>query len=284
MKHSTQTRFLAKKYGVERAVDMITGVGFDVDISFQNNLFDLTDRSLPSRIIKIVGERGKSFVQAHAPYGGGYDNYTQNLIPTFPRVFEIAAELGIPNVVVHPLQQGRYYGNEERLFDMNMEFYHSLLPLSKATGVRIAIENMWQRHPITSVICDDVCAPPDDMARYYDTLNDPEHFTVCLDLGHTALCGREPENVIRKLGSRIGCIHAQDVNYQADLHMLPGSAKIKWDNVCRALAEVNYPGTFNLEADCFYENFLPEQYETVLKFMNDIAKSFAAKIEEYKAQ
>ena len=283
MKHSTQTLFLAETYGVETAVKKITDVGFDVDITFNKKAFDIDDKHLPARLLKIADSAGKRFIQAHAPFGGGYENYTKNLIPTFPRVFEICAELGIPNIVVHPLQNGRYYGNEKRLFDMNMEFYRSLVPLSESTGVRIAIENMWQRHPITQKICDDVCAPPEELASYYDTLGDPKHFTVCLDVGHVALCGREPEDAIRTLGGRIGCIHAHDVDYVADLHTLPGTAKIKWDKVCRALADIGYSGSFNLEADYFFSGFLPEQYDTALKFMHDVAKSFAAKIEEYKA-
>ncbi len=31
-----------------------------------------------------------------------------------------------------------------------------------------------------------------ELVALYETLNDPEAFTICLDIGHVALCGREP--------------------------------------------------------------------------------------------
>jgi sugar phosphate isomerase/epimerase len=116
----------------------------------------------------------------------------------------------------------------------------------------------------------------------YDVLCDPEAFTVCLDIGHVALCGREPDDAIRTIGSRLGCLHVHDVNYREDLHTLPGASKVNWDKVCRALAQVDYQGSFNMESDAFYLGFIPEQHKTVTKFMADIARSFAEKVEEYK--
>lgn len=286
MIYSTQTLWLDRKFGIERAVDMIIDAGFKhIDLTFDHQSFDIGDTVTRDRIKAKAAARGADFIQAHAPFGGGYENYTKNLIPTLPKVFEYCSVLGIPNVVVHPIQNGKYYGNEERLFDMNMEFYTSLVPLARDNGVRIAIENMWQKHYVNGNICDDVCAPPEELARYYDTLNDPEHFTVCLDLGHVSLCGREPEDAIRTIGGeRLGCIHAHDTDYRADLHTLPGCGRMRWDNICRALAEVNYTGSFNLEADEFYRGFHPDYYPTAARFMHDTARFLAEKIEAYKSE
>ena len=288
MRFSSTTDYLAKHFGEEEAVKMLIEAGYPaIDFSMYNiKRLPYTDdyREMAKKLRKLADDNGVVFNQAHAPFIWKTDVYENELVPLFPVTFEFASLLGIKNVVVHPRQNGRYYGREQELFEKNVEFYTALKPLAKKFGIKMAIENMWQRHPITNNICDDVCAPPEELARLYDTLNDPEVFTVCLDLGHVALAGREPEDAIRILGSRIGCLHVHDVDYRSDLHTLPGVGKINWDNVCRALADIDYKGDITLEADNFYLGFLPEMYKTATKFMADTAKSLADKIEFYKSE
>ena len=193
-------------YGLERGLELMMDAGFPaIDLNLGDNneyLFREDWRETADRIKTLADRRGVVFNQAHAPFGGGYAHYTEVLVPQMPRVFAFAGRVGIRQVVVHPLQRGRYYGHEQELFDMNMEFYRSLAPYAREAGVRIAIENMWQNHPVNGHIVDDVCADPHELAAYYDTLDDPDCFTVCLDLGHVALCGREPEDAaILKAGT-----------------------------------------------------------------------------------
>ncbi|MBE6537314.1 MAG: sugar phosphate isomerase/epimerase [Ruminococcaceae bacterium] len=287
MRYSSTTDYLAKKYGLEEAVKMLIEAGYTaMDFSmFNTKEAPFTDdyKEVAERILKIANENGVVFNQAHAPFTSNTEIYENELVPLLPRAFEFASLLGIKNIVVHPRQNGRYYGREEELFEKNIEFYTALKPFAKKYGVKIAIENMWQRHPIAKYICDDVCAPPEELARLYDTLNDPEVFTICLDLGHVALCGREPHDAIKCIGNRIGCLHVHDVDYVGDLHTLPGVAKINWDKVCQALADINYEGDITLEADNFFVGFLPEMHKTAAKFMADTARSLVEKIEFYKS-
>ncbi len=291
MLYASQTNFLAKKYGMEKAVDILIEAGYPaIDISFfrgDDIPFVGDYRAAAKRIKEKADAKGVKFVQAHAPYpysGERYRAYREECVPMFPRVFEFAELLGIPYITVHPIQNGRYYGNEKKLFDMSVEFYKSLAPLAKKYGVKIAIENMWQRHPVTGAICDDTIAPPEELAAMHDVLKEDGVFTVCLDIGHCALCGREPEVAIRILGGeRIGCIHAHDVDYVSDLHTLPGTSKLKWDEICKALADINYQGVFTMEADSFFCGFPEEAYPIVAKFMADTARMWADKIEAYKS-
>lgn len=286
---STSTGRCALHLGLETGVRTLCEAGYDcLDITLYNPhyYFEREDRNEIVKMLKsLTSSYGVKFVQCHAPYGGGYEVYTTEKVPKFPAVFDFCGELGVETVVVHPLQKGRYYGREEELFELNMEFYSKLAPYAKNAGVKIGIENMWQYHPVSKHIVDDVCAPPEELVRYYDTLNDPEAFTVCLDLGHVALCGREPEDAIRTIGhDRLGALHVHDVNYIADLHTLPGIGRINWDNVCRALADVDYKGVFNYEADAFLDGFDKEYYPTATKFMADTARYLTSKIEKYKAE
>lgn len=287
MEISTATSLVAMNLGVENGVRLLCEAGYDcLDISLTGpcNYYERDDKKEIIKSLKaITAEYGVRFNQAHAPYGGGYEVYTTEKVPKMPAVFDFAGELGVDTVVVHPLQWGRYYGNEEKMFELNMEFYSKLAPYAKSAGIKIGIENMWQNHPTSRHIVDDVCAPPEELCRYYDTLNDPEAFTVCLDIGHVALCGREPEDAIRTIGhDRLGALHVHDVDYVSDLHTLPGVGKINWDNVCRALADVDYKGVFTYEANAFFRNYDLGYYPTVAKFMADTARHLTAKIEKYK--
>ena len=286
MLFSNQTEFLSAKYGLVRAVEMMIEAGYPaIDISmFDINACPFTDdyREVALRLRSMADKAGVKFVQAHAPFGS-YERYLNELIPLFPRAFEFCSLLGIESIVVHPIMKGHYYGNEQEHFDMNMKFYRAIAPLSRTNNVKIAIENMWDRHPVTHRICDHVCADPHELSRYYDELDDPEVFTVCLDIGHVALCGREPEDAIRIIGrERLGCIHAHDVDYVEDLHTLPGVSIINWERVARALGEIDYRGVFNMESDRFFDGFMEEHYPAVTKFMADTARVIANKIDLYR--
>ena len=139
---SSQTEFLAPRYGLERAVDMLIEAGYPaIDISmFDINACPFTDdyREIAERIKERAYAHGVKFIQAHAPFKGGYDNYINNLIPNFPRAFEFCSILGIENIVVHPIMKGHYYGVEQEHFEMNMKFYSALAPLAKTNHVKIA--------------------------------------------------------------------------------------------------------------------------------------------------
>ena len=284
---STQTWKLQEYYGLERAVQMLIEAGWDaIDVSmFKTDEVPFTDdyKEVAARLLEMAKPRGVKFVQAHAPFGGGMEKYTTQLVPLLPRAFEFSALLGIESIVVHPVQNGIYRGREEELFQYNLEFYRGLAPLAKQYGIKIAIENMWQRNKKGGYIVDDVLAPPEELCRMYDELADPEAFTVCLDLGHVALCNREPEDAIRLIGKeRLGCLHIHDVDYKDDLHTLPGIGKIDWQSVCEALADIDYKGHFNLEADKFFVGFFPEHRALCAKFMCDATRIFANKVEELK--
>ena len=246
MLYSCQTSTLASRGGIFYAVDTLMDAGYpaiDITLFGANGfLFEDNWRDTAVKLRARASERDVIFNQAHAPFGGGYDHYMQKLIPTFPRVFEFCEELGVRQIIVHPLQQGRYYGRERELFDMNMDFYR--------------------------------------LAAYYDTLNDPEHFTVCLDIGHVALCGREPQDAIRFLGhDRLGALHVHDVDYVNDLHTIPYLGRIRWDKVIEALTEIDYSGEFTMESDAFLAPYPPDFLPTAAKYMAETTKYLAEKLQ-----
>ena len=267
------------------AVKMCIDAGFPaLDLGFMEYSYAMADdyKKTAKELKALVDSHGVVFNQAHAPFGGGFEKYSTETFKDLPRVLEFAGLIGVKNIVVHPLQKIRYYGREEEMFELNMDFYSKLAPYAKNAGVKIGIENMWQQHPVTGRIVDDIGADPHELVRYYDTLNDPDAFTVCLDTGHVALSGREAEDSVRVIGhDRLGALHVHDVDYVDDLHTLPGFGKMNWDNICRALGEIDYIGDFTLEIKIgkqYPKEFLP----TVLKFAADTAKFYSETVDKYR--
>ncbi len=285
---STQNEVLVSRFGEIKACDMLMDAGYKaIDFTFydEKRAFALKDgyKELAKELRLRADSRGVIFNQGHAPFGGGFDHYTKETVPKFPRIFETFQLLGVKQAVVHPVQIRPYFGREKEIFDYNVKFFKDLSPIAKEYGVKIAIENMWMRHPISNKIIDDICANPQELADLYDALDDEKAFTICLDVGHIPLCGREPANAIKLLGhDRLGALHVHDVDYITDCHTLPGMEKINWDSVCRALGEIDYKGEFTLEADNFLINYSDDFLPTAVRFMADVAKHLSDKVDEYR--
>ncbi len=288
MLYSTQTETLFHTLGEDNALDLFKDAGFPaLDFSMFTADIVKTDgyRDYAIALRKKAKDRGIIFNQMHAPFGGGREFYTTETRPILPRCLEFASLLGVKNMIVHPITDPRYYGHEEEHFEMNMEFYRFLAPYAKEYGVKIAIENMWEIHPIHHAIVDSDCADPYEHIKYFDTLDDDEAFTLCLDLGHVALCGREPEESIRILGhDRLGAIHAHDVDYRSDLHTLPGVSLLNWEGICKSLGEIDYIGDFTLEADSFYKHLPKAVYPEACRLMSAVCRDMVRQIEENRAK
>jgi sugar phosphate isomerase/epimerase len=299
MKISFPLGAIEAKVGTEKALLLSKEAGFD---AVDYGLGELVDdnsalsgdgyREHAENIRKMADKIGIEINQTHAPFTFPYarwnspDEFENVIMPRFYRTLEISGILGASVSVVHPLHHFTYCGHEEEIFNLNMDYYRRLIPYAKEYNVKIGVENMFQVDPRRKYIIPDTCASIDEFVRYIDTLNS-DAITACLDIGHIGLAQREHESwdFVRALGhDRLGSLHVHDNDYRADMHILPGCGKMNWERICRALAEVDYKGSFNLEADEFYHGFPPEYYATVTRFMHDTARTFAEKIEAYKSE
>ena len=160
-----------------------------------------------------------------------------------------------------------------------MEFYNGLKETALKSGTKIALENMFELdRRRRNIIVDAVCETVEEINRYLDALGN-EAFTFCLDVGHCAVCGREPQDVIRALGKRIGALHVQDNNYVEDLHTLPYISKINWKEVTLALGQSGYEGDLTFEADNFVNRFDDGMTPYAVDFMAKVGKDLVAKVE-----
>lgn len=291
MLFSTQLDQIAPALGKDgklKGIELLAEAGFPaIDLTlYQDIEYAIADdwKNTAKLFKDTAASHGVVFNQAHAPICDA-ERYKNVMIPLLPKIFEFSAAIGAEQIVVHPIQMIPYEGNEEKLFEINMELFRSLAPHAKACGIKIGLENMWQPRALTGVPVDDVCADPREMIRYYEELNDPDAFTCCLDIGHIDICGRDPADVIRTIGhDRLGAIHVHDVDHMHDLHTIPGCGKLNWDSICRALADIKYQGEFTLEADCFLAQYEHPLRPAAATFMAEVAKHLVNKIESYMAE
>lgn len=287
---STQTDYLARKFGEEKAIEIIANAGFDaIDLSMfdmknDDSVFNQSDYKEYAQKLKNQAQgRGLFFNQAHAPFPCSKldDAYNAMIFDRIVRSIEIAGIVGVGCIVVHPMHHLPYIENADLLKQMNMEFYRSLAPYAKNAGIKIALENMWQRNRETKEIVVSACSRTKEFVDWLDALSD-DCFTACLDLGHCGLYGFDAAEMIKGLGDRLGALHVHDNDYQSDAHTAPYLGKMHWDTICEVLAKINYKGDFTLEADNFYTPFGESLATSSAKFLHDIGRNLLSKIEEYK--
>ncbi|MDR1734507.1 MAG: sugar phosphate isomerase/epimerase [Oscillospiraceae bacterium] len=282
---STQTEGLQRLFGMEEAVRIICETGFDaIDLSMFMGSDDkrfLEDgyKDLALQLKEIAAGYGVVFNQAHAPFASqkeGDEAFNAMQFDRIVRSMECAALVGAESIIVHPI----HTQSGETDWEWNLEFYNRLLPYAKQFGIKIALENIWDRNPITDRIKPlEVCGTAEGMAAFYDEL-DPEWFVCCLDVGHCAIVGSDPPHYVRTLGhDRLKALHVHDNDLYGDQHQLPFLGKNDWESFTKILAEINYDGVFTFEADDTYRKFPKELAPSLCRFMHAVGRYLIGQIE-----
>ncbi len=295
MKLSTQTSNIFSTFGEKEGLKVLKDAGYDaLDMSLfcmnhdPNCPYNNEDyRQHAEDLRRAADELEIPFNQSHTPFTFNWKNpneYEERYIPMQIRALEISAILGAEHAVIHPWHYSQFMGHEEEMFNFNMDHYRRLLPYAKEYGIKIAIENMWQIEPKRKCIYASACGKADELVRYIDTLDD-DTFVACLDLGHCGLVGEEPWDAIRILGhDRLKSLHVHDNDYRNDTHTLMGMSLMDYNEIMKALADIDYTGDFTLEADGFLRHFEKDFKPTACKFMADRSRYLMAKFEEIKAK
>lgn len=294
MLYSTQTATAVRRFGIREGIKMLAEAGYpclDVAISdYTENIRCADYKTIAEEYRAASQEFGIKYNQGHAPFGGGAlpdgrSKYVVEKAHLMPDALRFAAAAGIEMVIMHPLNfmELGFIGNEEYHFEKNMEFFSSLSPIARDLGVKIGIENLWHQSNLTGSIYGVTCADPKEHIRYVTSLDAPDVFVACLDIGHSALVDRKPEEVIRSLGSDIlGALHVHDVDYKTDLHTAPFQGKLNWEEICRALGEINYRGVLTFEADSFLTKLPNEIIPYGIKMMERVGNYLTEKIDFYR--
>lgn len=285
------------RFGLEKALLLIKNAGFDsVDYGLgameqQDAILNDTAkyREEAEHIRALADEVGLPITQTHAPFS--YQNwkdpvvYEEFILPSIKRSIEISAMLGAKVAVVHPLHHWTYKGHEEEIFERNMVFYRSLIPLCKEYNIKVGIENMFQRELLRGQLSFDTCNQIPEFIRYVDTL-DSEYMVACLDIGHVGLPVRDDEawDFIRALGhDRLQALHVHDNDYRNDRHALPYLGRIDWNEVTKALGEIDYQGDFTYEVNLttFMSKFMSEELiPTAMRYAHDVGRHLCSLVDK----
>ena len=172
--------------------------------------------------------------------------------------------------VIHPIMPFDWQeritnpGCEQQTWDINLAFFKELLVTAKEYGITICLENMPM--PDFSI------GSAEEILRFVQEMND-ENFKVCFDTGHAAVY--ENQNVgdaIRLLGDEIRVLHVNDNDGKGDRHWLPYEGVVDWEDVTKALKDINYQGVFNYEATPSAD-FADADYERMCLTMIKMAKT-----------
>jgi len=259
MKLSVDTLFFHKRYGDEKMIQMLADAGFDgVDYSYcglneDDEVLGEHYREAAYKVRWLLDDSGLVCCQAHAPlsmqYGHAFDVSVDGY-RKIVRAMEAASILGADCIVVHALKVPEDIDD----FIYNLGYYKSFEPYCEKFGIRIAIENIHKYHEKRKSAIGRFNTP-EVLYQLLDAL-DSKWYAVCVDVGHAAISGPEPEELIRGLDNRVlRCLHIHDNDYQSDQHTLPYIGDLNWENITSALKEIGYRGAFSFECINYFKRF-----------------------------
>lgn len=283
MKISKTSWHIASEFGDEKAFELLSRAGFDaVDYGYFENDDMLCEDGYIERAReqrRLLDKYGIICGQTHAPfifkYGDKMDMSCESYAKTV-RSIEMSAILGAPHTVVHSIRVPD--GVDE--FEYNLQYYKSFIPVCEKCGIKISVENLFSSRE--ERYFKGRFADADELLALLKAIDSP-YFDICIDVGHSLITGRKPEDVIRGLnGHVLRSLHIHDNNSWDDQHLIAHWGNIDWDEVCRALAEIGYDGIFNSEAgfQCNDEDTVLE----TLKYEAKILKRLTDKIERFSAE
>lgn len=288
---STENSALAPRIGERKAIELYAKVGFDAidygftpmlergEMEWNRNTF----RLYADEVNQIANDNGIFFNQAHGPLLFHFEflpDFSKEILPLNIRSLECCSLLGIPHMVVHPIHNIPGIHSYNDLWNINLEYFNLLLPYAKEFNVKLALENMFRYDKKRGTLTGSFLSNSEEYIRFYEALNDP--FILCLvDTGHCTFTDETPGDMIRKLANRVKGLHINDNLFRTDDHLVPGAGLIDWNDVMKALAEINYTGDMTLEVLWPYRAFDDSFLEPATKYMHDVGRYLIRKFEEF---
>ncbi len=193
----------------------------------------------------LFEEEGILLYQSHGPWRFPPRDDTEanrnERLERMTQSLQIAAALGIPHTVIHPLMP---FGPDtaahtEEMIDINRAFARTLASRAVLYGVTLCYENMPFPHlPITT---------PSQIAAFVRETHPA--LRVCLDTGHAGCLGVSPAEAVYQIGSSLlACLHIHENDGLRDAHLPLGSGNVNWSAFAKALNDIGYRGSLCLEA------------------------------------
>ena len=285
---------LQEKYGDKGAIDEaarmgLVNVDFDlVSHSYVNegdvySLGKKTVREYYSDVFEYAKGKGVKIVQTHGRLIG------YGITPERDEVFVKDAELdciatealGAKYSVFHTPAHN-HVGDlpAERMLEIGVSLFSTVLPFAKEHGIKIAAETHGTASKYNKM---EFFGIPENLKELIKRVreNSPagDALCVCVDTGHTNLATNmgypTVGDVIRDLGDLVEVLHMHDNNGIKDQHKILGTGIIDWKDVLAALREIGFSGYYNLETMLkhYGDGFEVEEAEFSIKVLDHLLKS-----------
>jgi len=276
VKLSVELYTLAQRFGDFRAIEISKAAGFDaIDYSYY---YDKECEEVLGEGYKEYAEKlrvhldkvGMSCNQAHSPFTFKYGlerNISEEKHLRMIRALESASILGAENIVVHSITVPDSVDFEE----YNIEYYKSFIPYCEQFGIHVAVENLFGRDVKRKRLIGKLGSPA-ELNSIVEKINSP-WIVACVDIGHAALTGYEPEKFIEGVNPTIlKALHVQDNDYLDDKHILPYTGELNWEAIMHSLKKVGYTGDLTFEIVKFLDKFPDELFPEVMQFAVSVGK------------
>jgi hexulose-6-phosphate isomerase len=194
---------------------------------------------------EVIAARDKTGLVIHGVSGGRH--WQEPLSDPDPKVVErgLAAirqefldckAYGGTTVLVVPAVVNKKVSYRDA-YARSQENIRKLIPYAEQAGVKIAIEEVWNKFLLSPV----------EFARYIDEFNSA-YVGAYFDVGNVVEYGF-PEEWIRELGKRILKVHIKEYAKPRRFGYKLGEGEIDWPAVRQALVDVGYGGWITAEVD-----------------------------------
>ena len=219
-----------------------------IDLSFTNFIDD--ENFIEN--VKACADKAKEydidFPMAHAPYKFNPNVDDENFekqINHMKLAFEACSILGIDRMTVHA--GFAFSETMEEMMQKNVKYYNAIIPFAEKYNVFIMLENIAEEIYKRKFVIENA----DNILELKKMLNDHPMIKVCWDTGHANVKSLDQyDNIIKFKGNLMG-LHLQDNNGYNDDHMPILMGTVNFDEVIKALLDIDYDGPFNMETQLF---------------------------------
>ncbi len=300
MKVSISTGAFQEKYGDKKMLEIVKEMGADgIDFMLDGQKFDYknpdsvyskSDEEIVayfSDIKKRADELGIAICQTHGR-GRGFVNKEQTdgwVLENARKDFLATSALGSPVCVIHAVTTLLMGPNcdPKLMRDLNFDMFTKMISYAKQYGVKVATETFGDA--VNFDACD-FFGNIDEFIKSYNRVcavdDFKDHFTICVDTGHSNKATRYnnnplPADVIRMCGGNVTVLHLHDNDSLTDQHKIPMTGNIDWNDVLTALEEIGYKGYYNLELNLkhFGDELIDETAKFGIKVMRNMLKQRA---------
>lgn len=235
----------------QASVDLARQSGFEeFDVGLDSRLMLREDwEAVLDAMASAIARAGMRIRYVHIPFdyprSDSEEDWQRFSLATL-RAIDQTARWGADCAAIHPRCFMKPDYDADREYADAVEFLKPFCQHAQARGVTLGIEIMRGAGASAPARIRRFATDTDVLIRLADELS----AGVCWDTGHANISLQAQGKSIRKVGARLKMVHINDNFAEDDVHLAPFLGQIKWEEVMKALKDVGYAGSMNLEVGC----------------------------------